>query len=83
MVSTGQQPGLFGGPLYTLYKAVSAIQVAHELEQKLDRIVIPVFWVASEDHDWDEVNHTYFIDRGDDVVRFGLDNEDRSGEAFL
>ena len=82
VVSTGQQPGLLGGPLYTLYKAVSAIQVAHELEQKLDRIVIPVFWVASEDHDWDEVNHTYFIDRGDEVVRIGLDNEDRSGQAI-
>ncbi|MEO2159251.1 MAG: bacillithiol biosynthesis cysteine-adding enzyme BshC, partial [bacterium] len=82
VVTTGQQPGLFGGPLYTLYKALSAIQLANKLEKELDRIVIPVFWVASEDHDWEEVNHTYFINRDDEVVRTALDNEGHRGQAI-
>lgn len=59
-VTTGQQPGLFGGPLYTLYKALTAIQVARSWEAKLQGVrVVPVFWIASEDHDYAEVNHTW------------------------
>ncbi|MDX2062656.1 MAG: bacillithiol biosynthesis BshC [Bacteroidia bacterium] len=59
-VTTGQQPGLFGGPLYTLYKAISAIRLARALTAALPGTpVVPVFWVASEDHDVAEVNHTY------------------------
>jgi bacillithiol biosynthesis cysteine-adding enzyme BshC len=53
-VVTGQQVGLFGGPLYAVLKAVSAIALADELtRQGLD--AIPVFWLATEDHDLDEV----------------------------
>ena len=62
VVTTGQQPGLFGGPLYSLYKAVSTIRLARALEEELDRPVLPLFWVASEDHDWAEADHTYTID---------------------
>jgi bacillithiol biosynthesis cysteine-adding enzyme BshC len=50
-VVTGQQPGVFGGPLLTLYKALSAIKVAGEYSTKLGRSVLPVFWIQSEDHD--------------------------------
>ena len=82
VVSTGQQPGLLGGPLYTLYKALSAIQLASRLENTLGRVVIPVFWIASEDHDWEEVNQTYFIDREDHVVKVALENEDHSGRSI-
>jgi bacillithiol biosynthesis cysteine-adding enzyme BshC len=82
VVSTGQQPGLLGGPLYTLYKALSAIQLASRLENTLSRVVIPVFWIASEDHDWEEVNQTYFIDREDHVVKVALENEDHSGRSI-
>lgn len=59
-VTTGQQPGLFGGPLYTLYKALSAIKLADFLQNKFpDKRFVPLFWVASEDHDIEEVNHCY------------------------
>lgn len=64
-IVTGQQAGLFTGPFYTIYKALSAIGLAQRLDRDLGRPVVPVFWVASEDHDWAEVNHAYFLDRSD------------------
>lgn len=55
-VVTGQQVGLFGGPLFSFYKALSAIRLAAELSQAgVD--CVPVFWLATEDHDLAEVNH--------------------------
>ena len=45
-VTTGQQPGLFTGPLYTVHKALSAAALARVLERRWDRPVVPVFWVA-------------------------------------
>ncbi|MBI5155032.1 bacillithiol biosynthesis BshC, partial [Candidatus Poribacteria bacterium] len=54
-VVTGQQAGLFGGPLYTLYKVFGAIHLARRLERELARPVVPLFWVASDDHDFAEV----------------------------
>lgn len=71
-VVTGQQAGLFTGPLYSLYKALSAIGLAKRLEQELNRPVVPVFWVASEDHDWAEVNHAYLLDELDNVRKVSL-----------
>ncbi len=69
IVTTGQQPGLLGGPLYSLYKGISAVRLAEQLERSLARPVLPVFWVASEDHDWDEADHTYVIDTANELVR--------------
>jgi len=61
-VVTGQQVGLFGGPAYAFYKALTAIQAAHELTEK-GVPAVPVFWMATEDHDVDEVRHvTWFHD---------------------
>jgi bacillithiol biosynthesis cysteine-adding enzyme BshC len=57
VVTTGQQPGLFTGPLYTVHKAVSAAALAALLEQTWGRRVIPVFWLAGDDHDFAEANH--------------------------
>jgi bacillithiol biosynthesis cysteine-adding enzyme BshC len=67
-VTTGQQPGLFGGPLFTLYKALTAVRLAHTLEDALDVPVAPLFWVASEDHDLDEANHTALIESQHELV---------------
>lgn len=57
----GQQAGLFTGPLMTIYKAVTTIQLAKKAEKQLQRPVIPMFWIAGEDHDFDEVNHIYML----------------------
>lgn len=52
---TGQQVGLFGGPVFSIYKALSAVKLAQEAE-KLGTDCVPVFWLATEDHDFDEAN---------------------------
>ncbi len=66
VVTTGQQPGLFGGPLYNVYKALTLVRLAEALEEQLAKPVIPLFWIGSEDHDWEEANHTCIV---------GVDNE--------
>ncbi|GEL09133.1 bacillithiol biosynthesis cysteine-adding enzyme BshC [Salisediminibacterium halotolerans] len=62
VVIGGQQSGLLGGPMYTAHKMISIVIEASRLEQTHGIPVIPVFWIAGEDHDIDEVNHTYFTD---------------------
>ncbi len=57
VVTTGQQPGLFVGPLYAVYKALSAAALAHRLQLRWQRPVVPLFWLASDDHDFAEANH--------------------------
>ncbi|EGQ3202515.1 bacillithiol biosynthesis cysteine-adding enzyme BshC [Staphylococcus pseudintermedius] len=61
VVVGGQQAGLFTGPLYTFHKIISIIVKANELESTYETPVVPVFWIAGEDHDFDEVNHTYVM----------------------
>ena len=69
-VVSGQQVGLFGGPAYSLYKALTAIQIAEELTR--DGIdAVPVFWMATEDHDLEEVRHTSWFDSRK-LIRFEL-----------
>ncbi len=58
-VVSGQQVGLFTGPLYTIYKALSAVKLAGCLTQRGTEAV-PVFWMATEDHDWEEVRGAEF-----------------------
>lgn len=58
VVTTGQQPGLFGGPMYTLTKALGALAFANELERATGVSVAPVFWAASDDADWAEAATT-------------------------
>lgn len=61
-VVSGQQAGLFSGPLYTIYKALSAVKLAGCLTQRKTKAV-PVFWIATEDHDFPEVAKAEFIGR--------------------
>jgi len=59
VVTTGQQPGLFGGPAYTWSKALSALSLADELSAAIEMPVAPVFWAASDDADWMEAAVTH------------------------
>ncbi len=82
VVTTGQQPGLMGGPLYSLYKGITAVRLAQRLEALVDRPVLPVFWVASEDHDWGEADHTYLIDGSNRVARVRVPNPGHGNRAI-
>jgi bacillithiol biosynthesis cysteine-adding enzyme BshC len=61
-IVTGQQAGLFGGPLFTLLKALTAVKLADRISREHGASVVPVFWVDSEDHDWDEVRSCTVFD---------------------
>jgi bacillithiol biosynthesis cysteine-adding enzyme BshC len=71
-VTTGQQPGLFGGPLYTVHKAMSAAALARELEAAWGRPVVPVFWLAGDDHDFAEASASAWLDDEGSLVRHRL-----------
>src|SRR5437588_5549054 len=60
-VVTGQQVGLFSGPAYTIYKALTAVRLASDLTAR-GIPAVPVFWLATEDHDFAEVNHAWVFD---------------------
>lgn len=57
VITVGQQPGLLTGPLYTIYKAVTAVVLARRLAGEVGRPVVPVFWAATDDDDRREVDH--------------------------
>ena len=65
-VVTGQQLGLMGGPAYTILKAMTCLLVAKETN------AIPIFWLATEDHDLSEINHTYLLDVFGNLEKFSL-----------
>jgi bacillithiol synthase len=64
VVIGGQQAGLLTGPLYTIHKVISIIKLAKEQEAKLKSPVVPVFWIAGEDHDYQEINHVFTENHG-------------------
>lgn len=72
-VTTGHQLNIFTGPLYFIYKIVSTINLASELKQAYpDYNFVPVYWMASEDHDFAEINHFYF-----DHIRYTWNSEQK------
>jgi bacillithiol biosynthesis cysteine-adding enzyme BshC len=85
-IVTGQQTGLFSGPAYTFYKAISAIRIAEEATSRGTEAV-PIFWLATEDHDLAEVHHSDWNTR-EGLVHYELParSEDagrRVGEILL
>jgi bacillithiol biosynthesis cysteine-adding enzyme BshC len=80
-VTTGQQPGLLTGPVMTIHKAVSAVSVAERLTESMRRPVVPVFWVAGDDHDFDEVNHLHLISPANEVETVRLRARDSGAPA--
>ena len=77
-VLTGQQTGLFTGPLYSIYKALSAIKLAEYL-RSVGRDAVPVFWMATEDHDLEEVSNAFAIGNANELVeaRFVPEEDDK------
>jgi len=69
---TGQQTGLFLGPLYVLHKAATAIRVARALAEETGRHVVPVFWLQTEDADFEEIRSTRLPDASRDGVTLTL-----------
>src|SRR3984893_8450193 len=62
-IVTGQQAGLFGGPLFTLLKALTALKLAEQVARDHQVPAIAVFWIDAEDHDWEEVRSCTVFDR--------------------
>ncbi|WP_124727719.1 bacillithiol biosynthesis cysteine-adding enzyme BshC [Staphylospora marina] len=73
VVIGGQQAGLLGGPLYAIYKAVTLIQLARREEKRLGRPVVPVYWIAGEDHDHAEVDHVRVMEENGDIRKLRYD----------
>jgi bacillithiol biosynthesis cysteine-adding enzyme BshC len=80
-VTAGQQPGLFGGPLYTWWKALTALSLADRLERETGLPVVPVFWAASDDSDYTEAAET-FIATATGAERLALPPLEDSGRAL-
>ena len=74
-IVAGQQPGFLGGPLLVLYKAITAIAAARRREDLTGTPCVPIFWVASEDHDLDEVRETRMPGPGGEEAIYRLPHE--------
>jgi bacillithiol synthase len=79
-IVTGQQAGLFTGPLYTIYKALSTIKLAAQLRTQGLKVV-PIFWIASEDHDYEEISGTFVLNREWQLkeIEYSLPSEEKGG----
>jgi len=62
-IVTGQQAGLFGGPIFTLLKALTAIKLVGQLDAQHGTPAVAIFWIDAEDHDWNEVGSCTVLDR--------------------
>jgi bacillithiol biosynthesis cysteine-adding enzyme BshC len=80
-VVTGQQAGLFGGPLFTLLKAVTAIRLAERVTAEYRVPAVAVFWIDAEDHDWNEVQACGVLDADLALVRVALGQPPGAGEG--
>jgi bacillithiol synthase len=81
VVTTGQQPGLLTGPMYTVHKALSAVALARICESRWQRPVVPVFWAAGGDHDFAEGNHASWVGADGSTVTMTL--RERAPDAPL
>jgi len=80
-VVTGQQAGLFGGPLFTLLKALTALQLAERLSREYHVPAVPVFWIDAEDHDWDEVRRCGILDGDLNLTELSLGEPPGAGSS--
>ena len=79
-IVTGQQAGLFGGPIYTLLKAITTITLAKKIEQEHKAPAVPIFWIDAEDHDWEEVRGCTILDPDLNVSTVKVGTPEGAGE---
>ncbi|KXK52292.1 MAG: hypothetical protein UZ05_CHB002001335 [Chlorobi bacterium OLB5] len=83
-VVTGQQVSLYTGPLYTILKTITAVKLAKDLHERFPQFnFVPVFWLEAEDHDIDEADHTYIIDRQNELIRIGFEQQENNSEENI
>jgi len=88
-VVTGQQLGILGGPLYTFYKIITAIKLAGHLKERYDAYnFVPVFWLESDDHDFEEVRSIGVLNESNELKKIFYedempDDEMRSSVGYL
>ncbi|MFC5651697.1 bacillithiol biosynthesis cysteine-adding enzyme BshC [Paenibacillus solisilvae] len=78
VVVGGQQAGLWTGPLLVIHKAISVISAAKHAAKVTGQAVVPVFWIAGEDHDWDEANHAHILNPDNQLVKIAVPRPDGS-----
>ncbi|MEZ5365889.1 MAG: bacillithiol biosynthesis cysteine-adding enzyme BshC [Bryobacterales bacterium] len=78
VIATGQQVGLLGGPAFATYKALTAVRYAAELDSR-GVPAVPVFWLATEDHDLDEVSHVSLLDRDSQETQIRASSDAHAG----
>ena len=72
-IVTGQQVGLYGGPLYTIYKIITVLKLVDHLTERYPQWqFVPLFWMEVGDSDYQEINHFYLINQLNELVRLGL-----------
>jgi len=83
-IVTGQQVGILGGPLYTIYKTITAIKLANQYNEKYEGYkFVPVFWLEGDDHDFNEVRSINIFDSENQVLNIGYKQEIEDDEAKL
>lgn len=78
-IATGQQAGLFGGPLFTILKALTVIKLARQVSIDHDIPVVPIFWIDAEDHDLAEISSCQFLDADMNLSTVTLPLNEQSG----
>lgn len=81
-VVTGQQIGILGGPLYTLYKIITAVKLARQLKERFEEFnFVPVFWLEADDHDFNEIRSVKVINDQNELESIGYLDEIPGEEA--